>query len=676
MKRKRLFRILTSVLAVFLFAGYFAFSTFLFSPFQGGLGVDVAGVVPREVDLFVARGQLGWAFDGFPRLSAAERLEGHPSWKEWTASQECADFSERFDIDRVQEELAAFGARLPMGLDPLTVFGGRDLALAARFRGTGLEEADWAVYGTLHWSGKLAVSLLRYPGLLGLESQGLSVAVEGDHVRIAGGALGRELFITRIRDVAIIATSREFIEDAHRLETVAYEDSMLLRAEYCDHIKNVERSPARDELEFFLKVSDLLDTTQTAGAWPEVSSVDFLPAFFGRFFQLNTVNLVVGKMGLDEGLSLDARAQLSSELMTPLQTRMYRRMGADRTEIIEEAASLAPEDASFFLYLKGDIGDLLEQVVVSLEPDMVQLLEESLQSTGQYRSLQQLIDELRSSLRDRLAIILRPNDYPEDPDGPQLDGQPVFAMALVTWIKKDRAGVIVDLRDTIGRQGRRFGLQGKAENDSGYYRNQVGGYEIREFWAPLVPGTGMVAMANARIGDEDQICVVANCIGMLDHVLKTRSQGAPTHPRLSGRGDFRTLLSTSVPKANIVLWCDPQSAQSTLRRQARRWAEDSIVVDWNLERARLEQQAINEVFAGQGKRRGRLSEEEQARIDREVDPEIEAIAERVAREQVPQVMAAFERRIVYSESVTAALLLVGLDPKRIDISMRLAAPLP
>jgi hypothetical protein len=186
----------------------------------------------------------------------------------------------------------------------------------------------------------------------------------------------------------------------------------------------------------------------------------------------------------------------------------------------------------------------------------------------------------------------------------------------------------------------------------------------------------MVATANARIGDEDQICVVANCIGMLDHVLKTRSQGAPTHPRLSGRGDFRALLATSVPKANIVLWCDPQSAQSTLRRQARRWAEDSIVIDWNLERARLEQQAINEVFAGQGKRRGRLSEEEQARIDREVDPEIEAIAERVAREQVPQVMAAFERRIVYSESVTAALLMVGLDPKRIDISLRLAAPLP
>ncbi|MDP6540937.1 MAG: hypothetical protein QF410_15435, partial [Planctomycetota bacterium] len=249
MKRKRLFRILASVLAVCLFAGYFAFSTFLFSPFEGRLGVDVAGLVPREVDLFLARSELGWAFDGFPRLAVQERLDGHASWQEWTASPECAELSERFDVEGALGELAALGERLPMGLDPLDVFGGRDLALAARFGGTGLEDADWAVYGTLHWTGKLAVSLLRHPGLLGLEGQGLSVTVEADHVRLGGGGLPRELWLTRIRDVAVIATSREFIEDAHRLEAVTYEDSMLLRAEYCDHVKNVERSPAGDELE-------------------------------------------------------------------------------------------------------------------------------------------------------------------------------------------------------------------------------------------------------------------------------------------------------------------------------------------------------------------------------------------------------------------------------------------
>ncbi|MDP6763137.1 MAG: hypothetical protein QF860_09770 [Planctomycetota bacterium] len=667
---------MTSVLAVCLFAGYFAFSTFLFSPFESGLGVDVAGLVPREVDVFLARSELGWAFDGFPRLAVQDRLDGHPSWKEWSSSSECTELSERFDVEGALAELSALTDRLPMGLEPLDVFGGRDLALAARFGGTSLEEADWAVYGTLHWTGKLAVSLLRHPGLLGLEGAGLSATVEADHVRLSGSGLGRELFVTRVRDVAVIATSRDFVDDAHRLEAVTYEDSMLLRAEYGDHIKNVERSPAGDELEFFVKVRDLLAASGEAGAWPDITSVDFAPAFLGRFFQANTVNLVVGQMGLDEGLSVDARARLSSELMTPLQMRCYRRPGADRAEIIEEAAALAPEDASFFLYVKTDIGDLLEQVVVSLEPDTVQLIEESLQSTGQYRSLQQLIDELRSSLRDRFAIILRPNDYPVDPDGPELDGQPVFAMALVTWIKKGRESVLVDLRDTIGRQGKRFGLRGKTENDSGYYRNQVGGYEIREFWAPLVPGTGMIATANARIGDTDQICVVANCIGMLEHVLKTRSQGAPTHPRLAGRGDFRSLLATCVARANLVAWCDPQSAQTTLRRQARRWAEDSIQIDWSLERARLEQQAINEIFAGLGKQRGRLSEEEQARIDRAVEPGLDAIAERVAREQVPAVMAAYERRIVYSEGVTAALMLLGFDPKHVDVSLRIDAPLP
>ena len=37
-----------------------------------------------------------------------------------------------------------------------------------------------------------------------------------------------------------------------------------------------------------------------------------------------------------------------------------------------------------------------------------------------------------------------------------------------------------------------FGLAGKEAGESGYYRNTVGGKEIREFWSPNVSGTGMI----------------------------------------------------------------------------------------------------------------------------------------------------------------------------------------
>ena len=56
--RKRLLRIFAILLLVALFAGYFAFSTFLFSPLEGDLEADVSTLVPRDVDFFVAKAHL------------------------------------------------------------------------------------------------------------------------------------------------------------------------------------------------------------------------------------------------------------------------------------------------------------------------------------------------------------------------------------------------------------------------------------------------------------------------------------------------------------------------------------------------------------------------------------------------------------------------------------------
>ena len=43
---KKLLRILGTLTALLLLVGYFAFSTYFFSPFEGGLDADVAGLVP------------------------------------------------------------------------------------------------------------------------------------------------------------------------------------------------------------------------------------------------------------------------------------------------------------------------------------------------------------------------------------------------------------------------------------------------------------------------------------------------------------------------------------------------------------------------------------------------------------------------------------------------------
>ena len=56
--KSRLLRIAAILLGVLLFAGFFAFTTFFYSPFEGALEEDVAALVPRDVDFFVARADL------------------------------------------------------------------------------------------------------------------------------------------------------------------------------------------------------------------------------------------------------------------------------------------------------------------------------------------------------------------------------------------------------------------------------------------------------------------------------------------------------------------------------------------------------------------------------------------------------------------------------------------
>ena len=300
------------------------------------------------------------------------------------ASEECAKLSASLGIDEALASLAEVGEQIPLGLDVLTFFGGRDLAVAGKFRGTEMADADWAVYGTLHWTGKLGIELLKYPGLLDLESQGIEVEVAADHVILRGGNLPRELYLSRVKDVGLISTSVEFVEKAHSMAAREFEDSMLMRAEYGDYVRTIERSNARDEIEGFVQMRRLFENFQLSGAWPDANSISFLPAFLGKFFQSNTINLAVGTIGFDEGLKVQLHGQLSSELMTPLQERAFRRKGADRDEILNQAAILAPQDASLFVYLRGDVGDLLDQVLASLEPTAVELLEEAMQSTGRY----------------------------------------------------------------------------------------------------------------------------------------------------------------------------------------------------------------------------------------------------------------------------------------------------
>lgn len=671
-RKKRLLRLLLIVLVLLLIAGFGAFSTFLFNPFEGGLGVDVAGLVDRDVDLFVARADLSKSFDGFPRLAVQDQLEEHEAWKVWSGSPEHAELMQALGIEESLKQLEQVTTQLPLGLEPLSLFGGRDLAVAVDFRGASFATSDWAVYGTLSWIGKLGFAAVRHPALIGLSKQGIEALVEDDWVELAGGQLTRKLFIARMRDVGIVATSREYVEEALQREQFRYQDSMLTRAEYGDHI--LARSGREEEdLEVWVNLRAMFETFSITGAWPDANSEDFLPKFLARYFQVNLLNYAVGTIGIQNGISANLRGQVSSEAMNAHQARTYRLRGADQAQLRNEIGRFAPADSALVFFLRDNVADLLDAVFASMLPETRQLFADLWQQTGRFRDLAQFIQFWDEVLHGRFLVVVRVNDYPEDADGPPHDEAVVPAIAVIGWIREGKAKEIEDFRELIGQNSKLFGLRGRNPGDGGYWKNREAGFDTREFWNPLISGTGAIATANVH----DEMVIVTNSHPMLTHLLRTWAEGPPDYPRLGERGDFEALVGTGLPSANLFAWMDPAGLARILRGQARQQAEDAVVVDWTAERAKAEQQVLRDSLPelATAHQRRQLTPEQQQRLDQLVDPVLTELRNQTFAEQVPLLMASLERRIVYLEAVRAALLMVQLDSRFLELALRVVVPL-
>lgn len=665
--KSRILRYLLIGLLILVVVAYGAFATLFFNPMESDLDADVAALVPRDVDFFVAKADLGKAFDTFPRLSVLDRLEKKPAWSSFVDSPQGQKLAQDLQISATLARLREAVAQIPLGIQPQEAFGGRDLAIAGYFRGADLAQADWAAYGRSNWAGKLAAAALDHPGLLGLEERGLVVEELEGCVGVSGAGIPRKVFVTRIQDVVIVSTQADFPHKAHALVAKGYEDSFFQSAAYYDWIqKPVSRNADRDEFEFYVDTRKAIESFQLPKAWPDAKSPDFTTSMLGRVFQLGSLKDAIGVLGIDQGLALDLHGDLSSEQITPEQERLYRTRGIERDALLGEAARLAPRDSALFVYLHAPVADFLNMMLASCEPALRQNLEDALRNTGKYPNLAKLVAELDASLKNRAALIIRPNDYPPDPEGPPHNDAPVPAIALVLWPKNVEP--LNALRQLIGEQGSKFGLQGRGPNDPGFFKNMEAGYETREYWSHLIDGTGIIVTANAA-----DLTIVTNSLGMMGHLLKTYTQRSDKYPSLADDSRFHALVQSALPQANVIAWANPRTAAPILRNRARRVAENQFTLDAATERPRIETKMLRESYAGRGK--GELSTEEQVELEAKIDDEMRAMRQRLKDEQVPALMAEQERWISWMEAATGALLVLALDPKSFDLSLRITAPL-
>lgn len=664
--KSRLLRIAAIALGVLLFAGFFAFSTFLYSPFEGALAEHAAALVPRDVDFFLGRSDLGSAFTKFPHLALEAKLAQQPAWQAWAHSPEGERFAADLKLDETLKELEAQAAQLPFGMQPQEVFGGSELVVAGYFKGASLAQADWAVYGRTNWLGKLGAALLSYPKLLSLEQRGLKAVVSEGQVALSGGGLPREVFVGRVKDIVIVATKPELLKAAYELRAAGFADSFYQSANYNDWIQHASRSPERDEFELFVNSRKLLENLGANGAWPDPKSQDFAPALFGRLFQLSSLKNAIGVVGLEGGVQFDLHGEFSSEHITGDMARVYRWRGFDKPTL-EEVARLAPRDTGLFAYLHAPVGEMLRMVRDSMEPAMRQLIEDAFRGTGRYANLDALVKELDDDFKDRWCLIVRPNDYPPDPEGPPHTDEPVPAIALVLWTKNQQA--VQDLEKLIGGQGQRFGLAGKDKNSGGFFSNTEAGYSTYEYWSQFVPGTGVIVAAKAG-----EMTVITNSLGMMGHLLKTYSVGGDKYPRLSEDARFSALLQSSISKANLAVWLRPESLIPVLRQSAELRARSQVHFEPKDFRPGEEAKILRAEF--NNKKPAELTPEEKERFVQLGNDRMDAMRSKVFADLVPALVKKEERVLQTLEACSGALFLLALDPKSFDLSGRVLIPLP
>jgi hypothetical protein len=672
--RSRFLRILLIVLVVVGAAGYLAFASFLFNPTESDYEADVSSLVPRDVDFFVAKAHLSSDFDPFPTLAIEPRVEATKAWQTWIDSPEGRQFETEFDVRGQLEQLREQLKQLK-GFDALSIFGGRDIAIAGYFKGADLGAADWAIYGRANWLGKMGAALARYPALIGAEKNGIYIAVDDDHVTITGAELPRPLYMTRVLDVVVLGTSEPLVLKARDLRARGGEDSFGQSATYNDSITRARRSIDASEIEVSFDWRKFAEQAHIDGRQPDANSQELFTKLAGKLFQLGVLRSFAGVVGFDHGITLDADGELSSEVMTPLQKSLYRTRGRESDKIGRELARMARADSQIVAHLELDLGDFLGAVVASMEDASRQLVDDALRSTGQFGGLADFVAELDRLFKGRIGVIVRYNDYPTVDKDPPHNAVPVPAIAVVLWCEDNEKTYnrLNELQNLVSINQGRFGLAGP-EGKKAVYTHKVGGaIEIWEYWSALINGTGHVA--TVRDGER---YIISNSYRMLEDLLQPPGTRRGDE-RLSDRSEFNQLVTEGLKESNLFLWVNPRTLAPTLREFAKLGAAEEAKfraegqIDWGRERATEEDKAIKEVLPG--KKRGQLTPEEQEQINSLVNPRLDSKLAQMISDQLPQLQSASERQITYFEACSGALLMLALDPKQFQLTLGTLIPL-
>ncbi len=629
---RRFLWILTILFGV-LMVLYFLFVSFLFNPFEDDLE-DIAQIVPREVDYFVRWKAAGEQFSDFPVPRIWGDLEDSAVVRRLREGGELQEWDQELGVARALEDLRSLAESAPVGVDLQTDFM-REVAVA----GKGSLSFDHAFNGVLllrvSLKVKAGVSLLDYGFIRDKLPSSLAIEALPDNLyRLPQfEPFGfQDAYLARIRDVILLASREEWIQDARKLEVLAGQGSLAFSSNFSDNVTAL-LAPGDKTLEFYSRWETV---APRVGRFPDPSG-SFWEQVASRFYSTSLMRVVAGYWlpGTRFEGRFNARVDLGGA--SRFQRAWFESHGLDLRRL-KDFASKVPDDSFLYGGISGDPGKVFLQWFDSLDDESRRFLDELVVNTGKYQGTGDLLAQVGKALSPGLFLALHPNDYPPDPNDVPHDDAPVPLFLMLGTLRD-----VQEYEDLLQFfMGNAFRFAEGEERPKVQTISLRAGYSGFSFVSPAIPGTGEILVMR-----ESKLVILSNSFKYVNALIDTISRMPRKPGPLSEMKGFQVALEKIRRAPNLFLFLKPSAARSWIDQTAGALAEETFLTDMESvfarERAAETERQRQRLF-GQGAQD--LSDQDQYRLTEAVD---KALLERHRGEeekQLPVLTDRFERSML------------------------------
>ncbi len=629
---KKLIRRAAVFLLLVSFAGFFAFTTMVWNPFEGDFP-ELRNAIPRNVDFFAAKADLSDDFEDFPVPWFWSSFEASPAFPRVKSGDLARSLMRERGGERILDRIAETKEHLAsipvVGLDILEDLFGREVAVAGRLKKSG--DPDWCLYTRVSWKIRAALGLLHFEGI---RSRIRGVRLEWkDPLFVLEPPGAPPVRLALVRDLLIVGNEENLVRESYDLAAGRTEaDSLVASSDYQDQVVGrirdwQERNGIQaNRLEYNLDLHSLAETRPSLPIFGTPTQDDPMELrLLHRFVNTRAMyrawgNLVFAPDGLVSLLTVD----LDRAALTPTQNRFLAQQPGHRDRWLKRLLLNVPASAAVVGVLRMPASVFLSEVFGALDEDSRALIDEGLIGSGQRGGVKGLVARLAPAFEPTVVVVVRNNDYPKlNVKFKVAMPSPVPAVAWIFKVAERQESRVHDALDWFVKNRGSFGFEPTVYDLTAGDRNLS---LVKEYPNPQIPGTGEIAVVRNAKG-LGGLFMVGNSGQLLAEIINTRFSMPGTLPLTTEEG-LQECLETLPETVSGFAWFRGDGIRAILGRYEaearRRLEQDAPDPGWMFEnRPQAEKEVFRRHFAGKYSSAGLLPPGERRRFDRLVDEALE-----------------------------------------------------